>query len=158
MLYSCKCSYAIQSLTRLAMIRPQGFLLIEDLCSQTDLPRHFVAKILQELVRQKLLISAKGRGGGFALSRSPSEIRLLDIVTAVDGIQGYSQCAIGHGACDEHQPCPLHDHWKDVRQQIESFLTRTTLADMSDTLGRKLELLGQPIPQPRSESKNISAR
>ncbi len=147
MIYSAACAYAIRAMSHLAAEKPEGYLLLEDLCEGTDLPRHFVAKILQDLVRRELLTSAKGRGGGFALARPPNTIRLYDIVAAVDGIKQFNECVVGLAECDEHQPCPLHDHWKNVRKVIESFLLETTLAQMSTTLQSKLERLGQALPE-----------
>ncbi len=147
MIYSAACAHAIRAMSRLAVEKPGGYLLLEDLCEGTDLPRHFVAKILQDLVRRELLTSAKGRGGGFALARPPNTIRLYDIVVAVDGVKQFNECVMGLAQCDDHQPCPLHDQWKNVRKVIENFLLETNLAQMSTTLQRKLELLGQALPE-----------
>ena len=69
MIYSNACAYAIRAMARLALLRPEGYILLDELCDNSDLPRHFVAKIFQELVRRGLLISAKGRRGGFAQDR-----------------------------------------------------------------------------------------
>ena len=127
MIYSAACAHAIRAMSRLAAEKPGGYLLLEDLCEGTDLPRHFVAKILQDLVRRELLASAKGRGGGFALARPPNTIRLYDIVVAVDGVKQFNECVMGLAQCDDHQPCPLHDDWTIVRKVIENFLLETTL-------------------------------
>jgi Rrf2 family protein len=152
MLYSNACAYAIRALSRLAAIRPDGYVLLDELCAGGDLPRHFVAKILQDLVRQGLLISAKGRGGGFALARPADQITIYDIVELIDGADALKQCIVGMEKCDDNQPCPQHDHWKALRGQIYDFLAGTTLAQMSDTLQRKLELIGQPIhPESKAE-------
>jgi Rrf2 family protein len=145
MLYSNACAYGIRALSRLAAIRPDGYVLLDELCEAGDLPRHFVAKILQDLVRQGLLLSAKGRGGGFALARPADQITLYDIVQLIDGTDSLKQCIVGMNQCDDNQPCPQHEQWKALRTRIYDFLTGTTLAQMSETLQRKLELIGQPI-------------
>ena len=146
MMYSTTCSYAIRALARLAVIRPDGYVRIQELCEGTDLPSHFLAKIFRDLVGAGLLTSAKGRGGGFALARRPSEIRLYDIVDAVDGIKSYSQCVVGLSKCDATQPCPQHDQFLPVRQQILAYLENTTLDQMSEALSKKIELLGSASP------------
>lgn len=155
MIYSNACAYAIRAIARLAMLRPDGYLLLDELCEGTDLPRHFVAKIFQDLVRKGLLTSAKGRGGGFALARKPSEITLYDIVEVIDGVEQFDQCVVGMTRCNDEQPCPQHDQWKTIRTQIKKFLTTTTLERMSKTLEKKLELTGTPIPEPKSKSKPL---
>ncbi len=153
MIYSSACSYAIRALSRLAMMRPDGYVLLDELCEGTELPRHFVAKIFQDLVRKGLLVSAKGRGGGFALAQPPSNITLFDIVGAIDGVSRLDECVVGMAKCDDNQPCPQHDQWLAIRSNLRDFLMQTTLDKMSDTLAKKLELLGEPVPAAMSKSK-----
>jgi len=155
MIYSSACAYAIRALSRLAMVRPDGYLLLDEVCEGADLPRHFVAKVFQQLVREGLLLSAKGRGGGFALAKAPEKIRLYEIVAAVDGTRQFEQCVVGMARCDDEQPCPQHEQWKKMRQHIKRYLTETTLAEMSEALERKLELLGVDVPEPTSDSKPV---
>ncbi len=138
MIYSMGCEYAIRAMTYLAEHAPEGqYCLLRDVTSDDTLPRHFVGKIFQSLVRNGMLNSAKGRGGGFALRQPPEEIRLLDIVQAVDGIEWLTRCVVGLAKCDDHQPCPQHDGWKLVRGHLERFLTETTLADMARCVASK---------------------
>ncbi len=158
MIYSNACAYAIRALSRLAMLRPDGYVLLDELCEGSDLPRHFVAKIFQDLVRKGLLTSAKGRGGGFALARKPDKITLYDIVAIVDGTEDLDACVVGNAKCDDNQPCPLHDNWKPIRDQLKVFLARTTLDQMSETLENKLNTLGEPLPVLASKSKPVRRR
>ncbi len=158
MIYSNACAYAIRALCRLALLRPDGYVLLDELCEGTDLPRHFVAKIFQDLVRRGLLTSAKGRGGGFALARKPSQISLYDIVEMIDGVEQLDHCVVGMEPCNDHQPCPQHDQWKPIRQQLKRYLQDTTLLAMSRTLSKKFKLLGKPVPIPNSRSKPVRVR
>ncbi len=146
MMYSTTCSYAIRAMCRLTVIRPDGYVRVQEVCDGSDLPSYFVAKIFRDLVRAGLLTSAKGRGGGFALARRPHEIRLYDIVEAIDGTNQYTRCVVGLAKCDDKQPCPQHEYFKPVRQQILTYLTSTTLDQMSEALAKKLELVGQTLP------------
>jgi Rrf2 family protein len=158
MIYSNACAYAIRAMSHLAMMRPDGYVLLDELCDGTDLPRHFVAKIFQDLVRHGLLVSAKGRGGGFALAHKPQNLTLYDIVAAVDGVAGLEQCVVGMAKCDDTQPCPQHDQWKGVRQHIREFLENTTLEQMAGTLDTKLSLLGVEPRKPKSKSKPLNIK
>jgi len=106
------------------------FLLLRKIVGGDDLPSHFVGKILQILVREGILLSAKGRNGGFALQRPPEKITLREIVDALDGPQRLKRCILGYSPCDNSQQCPQHDDWVEVREQIERMLARTTLADL----------------------------
>jgi Rrf2 family protein len=145
MLYSTTCMYAIHAVSRLAVISPTRFVGVQEICAASNLPPHFVSKILRDLVGAGLLTSSKGRNGGFALARKPEEILLVQIVEAVDDPGVARQCLVGLGKCDDRQPCPQHDSFKPVRQQIIAYLTNTTLRDMAEALVRKAEILGQPL-------------
>ena len=145
MMYSNTCSYAIRAMSRLAAIRPDSYVRIQEVCEGSDLPAHFVSKIFRELVRAGLLTSAKGRGGGFALAKRPNQIRLYDIVDAVDGVEPYKSCVVGLAKCDDTQPCPQHEQFKPVRLEILNYLNSTTLDQMGEALSRKLELIATPV-------------
>ena len=145
MLYSTTCAYAIRAMSRLTALEPPGYVRIQEVCEGTDLPAHFVAKIFRDLVRAGLLISAKGRGGGFALAKPPADIRLIDIVESVDGLKQYQRCVSGLAQCDDTQPCSQHDRFKQTRRQILEYLQSTSLDDMAAALQKKLENLGLPL-------------
>ena len=155
MLYSSACGYAIRALAKLALVRPDGYVLIEELCDEPDLPHHYVAKIFQDLVRTGMLISAKGRGGGFALARPPEKITLYEIVALIDGSAHFDECVIGLAQCNDDQPCPQHDEFKTIRSEVKRFLADTTLKKMSKTLERKMKIVGKKIKMPKSKSKAI---
>lgn len=156
MIYSNACSYAIRAMTRLAMLRPDGYVLLDELCEGTDLPRHFVAKIFQDLVRKGLLTSAKGRGGGFALASPPNQITLYDIVGHVDGVESLDACVVGMAKCNDEQPCPQHDQWGPIRNELKKFLLSTTLDKMAATLSKKMGLIGEAMPKLSSKSKPLA--
>lgn len=158
MIYSNACAYAIRAMARLALVRPDGYVLLDELCEGSDLPRHFVAKIFQELVRKGLLTSAKGRGGGFALARKPGKITLYDIVAVIDGVERLDQCVVGMEKCNDQQPCPQHDQWVAIRQTLASFLRETTLEKMAGALKKKLDLVGADLPKLKSKSKPVKVR
>ena len=145
MMYSTTCAYAIRAMCRLTVIRPDGYVRVQEICEGSDLPAYFIAKIFRDLVRAGLLTSAKGRGGGYALARRPNKIRLYDIVEAVDGIDQYTRCVVGLSKCDDKQPCPQHEQFKPVRKEILSYLSGTMLDQMSEALAGKLALIGTPL-------------
>ncbi|MEM8494748.1 MAG: Rrf2 family transcriptional regulator [Planctomycetota bacterium] len=148
LLYSTTCAYAVRALCRLAVIAGDRYVQVGDICEGTDLPAPFIAKVLRELVEANLLISAKGRGGGYALAKTPDRIRLIDVVEAIDGKEHVNRCVVGLSACNDKQPCPQHETFKPVRGQIVEYLRETTLEIMADALEAKLELMGQSIAEP----------
>lgn len=147
MMYSNTCCYAIRAMCQLALLRPDtGYASLHEICSGTDLPASFVAKIFGDLVHAGLLTSAKGRGGGFALTRHPGQITLQDIVSVIDGVHPTTRCVVGLRQCDDAQPCPQHEQVKPIRAQIRRYLAATTLEQMSDALAKKIAMSQTPSP------------
>jgi Rrf2 family transcriptional regulator, iron-sulfur cluster assembly transcription factor len=96
---------------------------------------------LQQLARKGLLRSSKGPTGGFSLRVDPSEVRLLDIVEALDGLAPYQQCASGLSECNDDMPCSMHDSWIALRSRIMDYLGRNTIADLAKALELKKKSL-----------------
>jgi Rrf2 family protein len=138
MIFSSATEYAIRGLSELAGRNSDSPVMLDDLVAGTGLPRDFVAKIFQKLVRAGILRSAKGRGGGFALARPQHEVTLLDIVQAVEGPQLLDACVVGLEKCNDTMPCAQHDLYKPIRQRLKDYLTTTTLADLAASLRSKL--------------------
>lgn len=146
MIYSTGCEYGIRALMNMAREAPDGrFLLLRRIVGGDDLPSHFVGKVLQILVRKGILLSVKGRGGGYALERPPEKITLRQIVDALDGAERNQRCILGFSPCDNTQQCPQHDEWVQVREQIERILDRTTLADLVRAQDRKRARSGRTV-------------
>ncbi len=138
MIFTTTTEYAIRGLAELAGRAGDGrSMMLDDLVSGTTLPRDFLAKVFQRLVKAGLLRSAKGRGGGFALGRPAHEISLRDIIEAIDGPIVLDRCAVGLDKCNDQQPCPQHDLYKPIRQRLKEYLATTTVADLSSSLKTK---------------------
>jgi Rrf2 family iron-sulfur cluster assembly transcriptional regulator len=140
MIYSAATEYAMRGLSELALRGtgdPNQPVMLDALVAGTDLPRDFLAKIFQKLVRAGILTSAKGRGGGFALAKPDHEITLSDIVEAIEGPQPFDRCVVGLEACNDHMPCPQHDLYKPIRQRLKAYMQTTTLADLAASLKSK---------------------
>jgi len=137
MIYSAACEYAIRAATHLAR-RPRGeFVKARDISEKEQIPAPFLSTVLQRLVAADLLESARGPGGGYRLARAAERISLYDIKAAVDGIGELKTCAVGLATCSDEMPCPLHDTWKPIREQIHHYLTTTTLRRMAEAMAAK---------------------
>ncbi len=133
MIYSKACEYAIRAMTHLAR-HSDRLCLAREVSTQEEIPQYFLSKILQNLARDGLLKSMKGPGGGFQLMKPAGEITLYDIKAAVDGVADLTECAVGLGCCTDETPCPLHDTFKPLREQIERYLQSTTLEEMAQAV------------------------
>jgi Rrf2 family transcriptional regulator, iron-sulfur cluster assembly transcription factor len=137
MIFSNATEYAIRGLSELAARGVSGPIMLDELVVGTDLPRDFLAKIFQKLVRGGILRSAKGRGGGFSLAKPQHEINLIDIVEAIEGPQLLDACVVGLEKCNDQMPCSQHDLYKPIRQRLKDYLRTTTLADLAASLRSK---------------------
>ncbi len=126
------CKYAVRALIYLGKYSEDGTKIgIKKIASDLAIPTPFLGKILQNLVRQKVLVSTKGPNGGFGLGKNTKEISLYDIVSIVDGEDYFKVCLIGHQPCKTHEnnemPCPVHGRFSPIRAQMVQFYQETTL-------------------------------
>lgn len=95
----------------------------------TRVPAGYLSKVLQGLGRAGIVVSNPGRSGGFRLTRPAEEIRLLDVVNAVDPITRITKCPLG---IESHDPtlCPLHQRLDRVIASVEAAFAESTIADL----------------------------
>jgi len=107
------------------------------LAERTQVPRHYLHKVLQDLVRAGLVRSQPGPGGGYSLTRSAEEITILDVVNAVGEVERIDRCPMGLTAreCPHAPPssmlCSLHQELDNVYASAQKALGRVTIASLS---------------------------
>ena len=141
MIYSRSAEYAIRAFVNLAQVQEGKYAMVKNIAQEEGIPAHFLAKILQQLARKGLLRSSKGPTGGFALRVTAVDVRLLDIVEALDGLAPYQQCASGLAECSDEMPCSMHDSWIGLRSRIMDYLWKNTIADLVKALDQKKKSL-----------------
>ena len=124
--------YALRAMTYLARLVPSKRVRSRDLAEAVDIPAAFLSKIMRRLVANGLVDAQKGHHGGFVLSRPPAEIRFIDILRAVEFGPIADHCLFGLGSCDTQNPCPLHQEWSILKDQIEHWAKSHTLAESLD--------------------------
>lgn len=137
MTFSRSCEYALQAALYIAVQTANGvtYVPLQEIAASQDIPSHFLSKVLQLLVRQRILLSLKGPHGGFALVKNPDQVTLLDIVSVIDGLDTFDRCGIGLRDCSDESPCPVHHEYKVIKNRIRHVLSSKTLAE----LGRDVE-------------------
>jgi Rrf2 family transcriptional regulator, iron-sulfur cluster assembly transcription factor len=143
MIYSRSAEYAIRAFVHLAQVPDGKYAMVKNIAEQEELPAHFLAKIMQQLARKGLLRSSKGPTGGFALRVPPADVKLWDIVEALDGMKQYTACASGLSECSDEMPCSMHDGWVALRTHIIDYLERNTIADLMKALEIKRNSLAK---------------
>ncbi len=126
-MFSKSCEYAIRSIFYISLKSQEGRKIgIKEIAEQLDMPAPFLAKILQSLVRNKIISSLKGPNGGFFVS-NPKKISLIKIIEAIDGIDVFKKCTIGLKKCSDTKPCPVHHLIKPYRDALKGTLATKTL-------------------------------
>lgn len=133
---SNSCKYGIRAVIYLAgKPRDNGKTGIKEICNDLDLPTPFMAKILQQLAKQKILNSSKGPHGGFSLMKDPKKITLLDIVRTIDGEEIFTNCVIQNVPCKctdkSKKECSLHDDFTKVRTELITMFSTRTVSDLA---------------------------
>ena len=139
MIYTDSGKYAIRALTYMAAREDQETpASAADVAAAENIPPYYLAKVMQDLARADLLNSVRGRGGGFVLKHAPEEIRVIDIIEAVESIRRLTtECVLGLDECSDEVSCPLHDTWSKFREELLASFTELTLADMVTELEKK---------------------
>jgi Rrf2 family protein len=140
------CKYALRALIYLAKYsQDDNRIGIKKISEDLSISSPFLGKILQNLVKQKLLISNKGPNGGFSLAKQPENISLWDIVTTVDGEEYFTNCLIGLRPCKTHdisKPlCPVHFKYDELRKQTAEFYKDTSLKTISNDIEKFEDLV-----------------
>ena len=140
-IFSKKCEYGLQAVLFLAAQKTGTVLSAGTISEVLKIPREFISKILQSLRDSGIIRSTKGKSGGFCLAKPPSEIKLIDIVKAIDGLEIFNSCVLGFPECSPDTPCPVHDSWGTLRTQAFEMLSNETLDKLKDKTLSKIQSL-----------------
>jgi Rrf2 family protein len=136
LIFSQQCEYAIQAVLYLALKEPGEWASVKEIRDRLRTPAHFLAKIFQDLTKKNILLSLKGPTSGFALARPAEQIKLLEIVKAIDGNDLFEECAMGFPDCSPESPCAIHEHWRQLRSGLEQVLANKGVAEVAHEMKR----------------------
>jgi Rrf2 family protein len=137
---SNSCRYGIRAVIYLASHYPvKTNLGIKQISNDLDLPAPFLAKILQQLAKSRLISSTKGPNGGFSFLKKPESVTMFDIIKNIDGEGVFKNCIIHDGYCSEvrksKKSCPVHDDYSTIRAELVKLYKSKTVAELVKTAG-----------------------
>ena len=139
---SLTCKTAIKAVIYLASKFESGEKAgIKEIAVFIDASEHTVGKMLQTLVKEEVIYSAKGPTGGFYLSASQKKQPIINIVEAIDGKGVFKQCGLGLSTCSSTHPCPIHDDYKTVRDLFENMCRQKRISDLCGPVNNGLAYL-----------------
>lgn len=123
--------YAVRAIVYLAS-QPEGKVsLISEISEVQEVPKSYLSKIMQHLVRSGLAKSRRGAKGGFVLARPADQITLRQTIEALEGPIHLNVCLIKKGECHRDDLCPVHPVWKEAQRVLIEVLDSKTMADLA---------------------------
>ncbi|CAG1064823.1 HTH-type transcriptional regulator IscR [uncultured bacterium] len=122
--------YAVRAVLFLAGRAEGALSLISEISEAQEVPKSYLSKIMQHLVRAGLVKSRRGARGGFYLARKPEEITLREAIEAVEGPIFLNVCLIKKGECHRDEFCPVHQVWKEAQKRLFEVLDGKTMAQL----------------------------
>ena len=134
-MFSKACEYGIRAVIYIyAASRNDKKVGIKEISEEIGSPAHFTGKTLQMLSRQGIISSVKGPNGGFFMDETQGQITLLEIVRTIDGDGIFRGCGLGLKNCSESQPCPIHEEYKAIRDEMKKMLNSKNIKTLSESL------------------------
>jgi Rrf2 family transcriptional regulator, iron-sulfur cluster assembly transcription factor len=123
--------YAVTAMLDLALHVDEGPVTLAGISERQGISLSYLEQLFTRLRKHGLVLSTRGPGGGYSLSRSAYEIPVAEVVTAVDESVDATRCG-GLGDCQDGRRCLTHDLWTELSDQIYSFLNEITLGQLVD--------------------------
>ncbi len=127
-----KVDYGLRAAVYLSGQDPGKCCSITEIAKQQRVPKKFLEKIIQDLMRGGLIKSRRGSCGGYILARSAEAISIYDVIVAIEGPIAVNVCMEAHSSCDRLPCCTMVTVWSEVQRNVTEVFTRTTLADLRE--------------------------
>src|SRR3954454_20104587 len=146
---SKKADYALMAMKHLACKTEAGSssTSAREIAEQYDIPIELMAKVLQRLVRMRLLGSTHGKRGGYMLGRPAIRISVAEVIEAIDGPFTVTACSTDKHDCEQFGKCSIRDPLWQIRERIVEALGTVTLAEMASDAAVRADT-ASPAPTP----------
>ena len=134
MILSRTSEYALQALIYLAAQPSSEPVLNRDIARYLGVPAPYLTKILKDCVRHGLVVSHKGRGGGYAIHASALSVSIRGLVELTEGRDAFEGCLLGLKACSDATACPVHHAWSPLKNTVLGLLGRQTIGAMAEAV------------------------
>jgi len=123
--------YALRGILYIAVMQDENRKVqIDEIATKLSVPKHFLGKIMQQIVKAGLLKSTKGPYGGFSLAAETLNTPVAKLVEITDGMEQFSMCVLSFKYCNGLNPCPLHFEMENVKKNYLNVFSKNTLGDL----------------------------
>lgn len=144
--------YGVIVATHLAVF-PERQVTAATIAIETRLPQATVAKVLKALAHSGLVTAARGAGGGYRLAREARAISVAEVVAAIDGDIGLTQCSVHVEECARTSYCPTRPHWAAINRAVGEALSAVSLDAMLTPAAFAFRTAASPNPSPLDEPR-----
>jgi len=131
MIFSKSFGYALRGILYVAMMSDENRKIrIDEMANRLAVPRHFLGKIMNKVVKKGILNSTKGPNGGFSLNGSTLGTPLLTLIELTDGLAQFEGCVLRLRKCNEEHPCPLHHQTIAYKNNLVKTFSETTIGGL----------------------------
>lgn len=124
--------YGLIALRHLASQQVGTACSAKEIAATYGLPVEMLAKILQKLTKQGLLVSQYGTNGGYVLARDPSLISAFEVIRAIEGPVFITSCSTERGACDQSSRCVVREPLRQVNESIVRALSAVSISSLNE--------------------------
>ncbi len=147
---SATTKYALRALVQLGSLPPGESVAGRELAVAADIPKNYLAKMLQVLAGAGLIHAVRGVGGGYRLLRRPEQIYLIEIIELFDRTCSLDECLLdGLHPCSDATGCAAHASWREVKHAFRTFIERTTVATLISTPAKPVSVELRPTRESR---------
>jgi Rrf2 family protein len=139
---SKKADYGLIAVRHLAAEPAVGARSAKEIARLYGLPLELLAKILQKLAKNGLLISQHGTNGGYALAKAPSEITAFEVIRAIEGPLFITSCITDRRECGQMIRCTVREPLQRVNETLVKALSEVTIASLSGERGSLVQIEG----------------
>jgi len=129
---SKKADYALIAMRHLACSEPGSSSSAREIAESYAIPSELLAKVLQRLVRARLLASVQGTHGGYKLGRPAHQMTVADVIQAIDGPVAVTACSPTNHTCEQFERCEIRDPLWKIKARIVDALATVSLAELAE--------------------------
>jgi len=129
---SKKADYGLIAVKHLATRGRNQACSASEIAEEYGISATLMAKVLQKLAHGSLVAAKHGSSGGYQLTKDPSQISALDVISAIDGPVLITSCVTNHGNCDATERCSVKEPLRRVNESILNVLSAVTISQMSE--------------------------
>jgi len=127
---STRSRYGLRAMLDLATHYKEGVVLLKNIAKRQKISERYLENIMRILVSNGLVISFRGKKGGFSLARPPEKIRLSEIIQKVEGSLSPVSCIDNPRLCELTKTCVTREIWERLKESILNTLDSITLEDL----------------------------